>query len=89
MIDENIIIELGRAIGPTAIVSIIALYAILEVIKMKRNGNGKNDKTYTLVKKLEENHITDLTDKICTLDEKTNTIMGLLIEIRTLLRNKT
>ncbi|RLG14591.1 hypothetical protein DRN69_04065 [Candidatus Pacearchaeota archaeon] len=84
------IVEFSSTLGPTAVVAVAAFYAIIEIIKLKRNGTNGDGKTILKeIKQLEGNHLHELDGKLEKIDEKQDRMIEILIEIKTLIRNKT
>ena len=83
------LIELGRTVGPTAVVAVVAFYAIVETMKLKRNGsNGDNRNIMKEIKNLGGNHLGEVNTKLDRLDDKDDRIIELLIEIKAILKSK-
>ena len=81
-------------LGPTAVVAIVAFWAIVEVLKLKRNNNKNgNGIILKMLQKLENNHLGTINTKLDNLKEnqkdmadKLDEIVKLLIQIKTKLK---
>lgn len=78
--------QLGKIVGPTAVVGVFAIYVLWQLLKEKRNNrNGSGKNVLEAIEKLKGNCLTELNNKIDKLDNKQDKVINLLIEIRTLL----
>ncbi len=81
-------------LGPTTIVSIVALYFFYQLIKNRKNNkNGGNGETIKLIKDLKNNHFEGFDTKLSDLkyvarqsEKKLDTIISLLTRIDEKLR---
>lgn len=71
-------------LGSTAVVAIVAIWALVQVVKSKRNRNG-NGEVLKMIKNMESNHLGTLDGKIEKIDDKADRIINILTEIRTIL----
>ena len=76
--------QLGKTVGPTAVVAVFALYILWQLLKEKRN--NKNEDIIKALKELKGNDLGEINTKLDRLDDKTDRVVSLLIEIKTLLR---
>jgi len=76
--------QLGKTVGPTAVVAVFALYILWQLLKEKRN--NKNGDIIKVLKELKGNDLGEINTKLDRLDDKTDRVVSLLIEIKTLLR---
>jgi len=79
----------------TAVVSVVALWVIVQLFKeKKKNGNGKREyweimeKINAFEKNLDTNHFDSLDNSLNRLEGKVDQMTSILIEIRTILKNK-
>ena len=82
-------------LGGTAVVAIIALWAIVQLFREKKkngNGNSKNgeiiEKINSLENTLDVNHFSSLEKRFDNQDGKLDQIITLLTEVKTILKNK-
>lgn len=80
-------------LGSTAVVSIVALWAIVEVVKSKRNYRKNQKNNNKFLKELRDNHLVAMSTKIdglvdCAerLTDRQERMIELLVEIKTLLQ---
>lgn len=84
------ILDILPTLGPTAIVSIVAFWAIAQMFKYrKETKNGKNGKNgngtaiiIEAIKQMRVNDLNSIETKIEKLDDKMDRILNVLIEIR-------
>ena len=78
--------QLGKTVGPTAVVAVFALYILWQLLKEKRNNKNGNGNVIKAIKELRGNDLGEINTKLDRLDDKTDRVVSLLIEIKTLLR---
>jgi len=76
------ILNILPQLGPTVLVAIVAIWALLEVIKSKKNNKGDNGNVLKAIQIMEENHLSGLDQKIDKLDDKMDKIIILLTVIK-------
>ena len=81
--------QLGKVVGPTAVVGVFAIYVLWQLLKEKRNhSNGKignNKDVIKAIRDLKGNCLSEINTKLDRLEDKDGKIIGLLIEIKTLI----
>ncbi len=80
------------SLGPTAVVAVVAIWALVEVVKLKKENNNnskKNSDLFKSIKALEQNHldtlefiVREIRENQREFDKKLERIINLLIEIK-------